>query len=934
MNHLEERMNRSALTQAGAQGQAEGQVQALKRTKKAKKSKKAEDPSLTIKVTGIVDKDGDEHESTIPRRMYGVPVKTRCSVRISYPVMEYRNGASTAFHEELVHVSEEGTVTTSWNAAREFPETEIHIPPFVIPLRMLYVSKPLPRRTLRDSFDSDYNMTDDEDEPDIANSFGLAEKYMLYFRLEATYGRVWPPLGLEDTIFHNSAIGKELKRGEYSTRDLRIVSETELLPGSALSAETPIGLMLGFNRQTVENKTLHLLTFETAWQTPQLGLRDTTDPILKLVDNPLCIWRVELNNGEGQGCTETSFDDYTCALCFTKVDNIKSIFRHLRDNHDSVKFQIRDSTELPPYIITIQKPPEITFPSDGTPTLPRSKPVNGIIVSTENSNPPTATQLPLSIMAQKTVEHAQEKRLSTSAEISDMPSKMSSPNTSPDPCSRSSSTPPRPAKRRRRLSISGALELQKDKDSADEDDGNSQVEENLSEITQHSTVEESAGLVVLVPKTAKPLYDIATRRVFKPGEPLPLSTVSWDWRIRRHQDMTNDYIDITDEEKDFMNQWDSYMMRQRQTSMVYLPMILKDFITINTTWFAEQPCRKKEFAKHLIALAWTRRIDRECLKDCLRMFQTGPLRNSSSFDKSTLKTSTKYRNWTAADIEDEENGWMALWDKLILEYRKDKYVVTDNVLKACDAFIVAAGNARTENNKPFNTHQNRIRSYLSANCKIKKHVPSAKQFLRMANVMCHDTTEDEKEYERYFEEFKGTAGVGKGGMSHEKLLHKFFTSNTMWFVERPGRIEPAKFQLQELHWDDEITLEFRAKSLNYLEKLKQVEDAEEETVDGDKEMVDADAVDLDEEAQESRHENKGKGTESLMIKQPFPPPTENDLIQGPREAKHRAADECSCGEPVHPAHMVACAADTGKVRIYHLLSLPFLSATSFFPEQF
>jgi hypothetical protein len=92
-------------------------------------------------------------------------------------------------------------------------------------------------------------------------------------------------------------------------------------------------------------------------------------------------------------------------------------------------------------------------------------------------------------------------------------------------------------------------------------------------------------------------------------------------------------------------------------------------------------------------------------------------------------------------------------------------------------------------------------------------------------------------------------------------------------------------------------------------------------MDGDKEMVDADAVDPDEGAQESRNKDKGKGTESLMTKQPFPPPTENDLIQGPREAKHRAADECSCGEPVHPAHMVACAADTGKVRIYHLLSL-------------
>ena len=106
---------------------------------------------------------------------------------------------------------------------------------------------------------------------------------------------------------------------------------------------------------------------------------------------------------------------------------------------------------------------------------------------------------------------------------------------------------------------------------------------------------------LLVPETTTKWYDTVTKRVLEPGEEIPSSDDEKDegWLFQRHQDAIMLSKDNTENEKDYMTQWNPHIMRTETTCVLNLPNIALTFVDENLEWFTSNKCRKVEFGKHM-----------------------------------------------------------------------------------------------------------------------------------------------------------------------------------------------------------------------------------------------------------------------------------------------------------------------------------------------
>lgn len=105
--------------------------------------------------------------------------------------------------------------------------------------------------------------------------------------------------------------------------------------------------------------------------------------------------------------------------------------------------------------------------------------------------------------------------------------------------------------------------------------------------------------VYYVPKTAKPLYCSITKRVLTPGDPLPNSDDEFDesWLHQKQRDNINDFTDIAQIEKDYINKWNPFIVNEHLTSDAYLQDALVRFVEANKMWIAEKVERRQEFMR-------------------------------------------------------------------------------------------------------------------------------------------------------------------------------------------------------------------------------------------------------------------------------------------------------------------------------------------------
>ncbi|OBT62013.1 hypothetical protein VE03_08280 [Pseudogymnoascus sp. 23342-1-I1] len=908
-----------------------------------------EPSSLSITFSGILDKYGDKHESLIPRRLDGVAVRTRCSVQIYHLTSECQNGILTDVHEELICVSQEGDIRTSWNPATGHPETEINLPrPFVIPIRELYVPNPPAAKSGGASVQSSGEISDSEDDSDELldqGEYGLAEKYFCDVSFSTVRMRPWPPLGLGSEIFQSSPIGKQLRHGHSNKRDLKLASKTELLPLESLSSmKVPLEIKLGPDRQT----TQYQLALDAKWETP--GITQPGTEKLGTPSMPKCAWKIAL---AGQAPSESKIGDCSCGICLAKLSSIKALDLHLRANHGQFEFTLESSTiDKQEFVVTVRDrasalgniadvhdrasalgsvadvrdkaseiPPINTQITSNSPvSICSPVPVNisplvdinllanitssadmdlqasnepeeeimrsifdfeddlSSIPSIVGTNPLPTPEPPC---AEDFPNHGQlpARDPSTSASLSEPQSKESSLNTTPDAGSESD-VPVEPRKRTRVVNSRRTT-----------------VHEGNDEDSSFSSLEDATPKLV-VPKTAKPLFDIAMRRVLKPGEPLPPSTVSHDWRIRKQADLINSISDITPAEKEFMTRWDPFVFCQKSTSKIFMPAILKEFIGINSQWFDDKQCRKEELLKHLMNLFRSGRIEQKCLKECLEMFQ--PKRASPPKARQARKSPT---------IAREERSLLELWDSY----------VRDSKAKSLEKFLVAGETLRSGRSVHVSDGEPvaMLRLFLSYHKRTSGRDQLAIDGVFFNSKFPLPPTEAESEYVRFFNSFEANFKAPDGTEYLEQLMFSFFGDSTAWFWEAAQRFQWARKHLQELHWTKKIAPKFRQKLVTFLETMEHAHGSDED-------MPDATTVDdlFSVLYTDLRNREKGKEAATPATHTFLPPLINPDLLNTPKPRKVRALCMCECGGYARPGESVTCSAELCIARTFHRACVP------------
>jgi hypothetical protein len=932
--------------------------------------------SLAITFSGISDKYGDKHESLIPRRLDGVPVKARCSMQIYHPTSECHNGTLTAVHEELLRISQEGEICTVWNPETGHPETEINLPrSFVVPIRELYVPKPLTEKSKGPSVESPSEISDSEDDSDELldqGEYGLAEKYFCHVSFSTVRTGPWPPLGLDSEISQGSPIGKQLRHSLSHKRDLKLVSKTELLPLESLSMKVPLEIKLGPDRQT----TQYHLALDAQWETPEISQPETEK--LEMPSKPTFVWKIELSK---KAPSESKMSDCSCGICLAKLSSVRALQLHVRTSHSQFKFTLTKSTnDKQDFVITVSDGESTILPKVDTQIRINSpvsvgSPVNNapsVDTDTQVDKAPTvlpqintqicsnsavdiclrvnkapsgdidaqvkeslatvpqantrvhnnssiheglpvnnAPSVDIDIQVNKAPEVVMRSIFdfeddlsspesiatnplptpeppcaqnismfgqlpardpSTSASVSEPQSKKSSPNTTPDAGSESDE-PIDPRKRTRALNSRRAIVGEDDDDDDD------------------------VAPKIVVPNTAKPLYDIATKRRLKPGEPLPPSTVSHDWRVRKQADIINDIIDMTPAEKEFINRWDPFIFGQKSTSKIFMPEILKEFININSQWFDEEQRRKKELLKHLTTLMMSRRIDEKCLWDCLEMFQT---------ERISPRKARQARRLSA--IAREERTLIELWDKY----------VKDSKPKSFEAFLGLSKSLRSSRSAHVSDGESvaMLRLFLGYHGRTsRRDIPALDNIFYKSNLPL-PTTEAESEYVRFFNGFEKdfTADLDRSNPVEELML-SFLTDNTAWFFEEIQRFQWVKKHLQELQWTKKITLKSREKLLSHLETM-------ESAYDSDEDMQDAAISDNLSSGPQTEHRNNGKGKEAATPPESTPFVIIPDPLNPPKPRHLRAFGMCECGGYARPGESVMCATDVSTQLL--LSCIPFV----------
>ncbi|EQL04130.1 Zinc finger domain-containing protein, PHD-finger [Ophiocordyceps sinensis CO18] len=102
----------------------------------------------------------------------------------------------------------------------------------------------------------------------------------------------------------------------------------------------------------------------------------------------------------------------------------------------------------------------------------------------------------------------------------------------------------------------------------------------------------------LVPVIAQPLFHPISKALLVPGQEVPETVPDDTWLIQKHQESIGDFSDVTVAEKEYIWQWDAYILRKNLTSVAYFPREWLGFVKEKAAWLVSEERRMLEFGKH------------------------------------------------------------------------------------------------------------------------------------------------------------------------------------------------------------------------------------------------------------------------------------------------------------------------------------------------
>jgi hypothetical protein len=126
-----------------------------------------------------------------------------------------------------------------------------------------------------------------------------------------------------------------------------------------------------------------------------------------------------------------------------------------------------------------------------------------------------------------------------------------------------------------------------------------------------------------VPVISQRLFDSTTRQPLLPKSRVRNGEDDVDeaWRVSKQIDSLVASHNISETTKDYMKQWNTFMMRLKLSSNIYLAEALTQFVTDEKEWFAGQQDRIREFTLHANVLRLRGIITVDCILDCLSIMR-------------------------------------------------------------------------------------------------------------------------------------------------------------------------------------------------------------------------------------------------------------------------------------------------------------------------
>jgi len=117
----------------------------------------------------------------------------------------------------------------------------------------------------------------------------------------------------------------------------------------------------------------------------------------------------------------------------------------------------------------------------------------------------------------------------------------------------------------------------------------------------------------LIPDNKQPLYNRVTKATLAPGALVEPPPVDDSWLMQKHRDVILDYSDVHAEEKEYICEWDAFVLKQRVTSEPHLQNVYLSFIEDKASWLTSRQSRMTEFAKHLTYLKARNALTKETI---------------------------------------------------------------------------------------------------------------------------------------------------------------------------------------------------------------------------------------------------------------------------------------------------------------------------------
>ncbi|KAK3683706.1 hypothetical protein B0T22DRAFT_257500 [Podospora appendiculata] len=107
---------------------------------------------------------------------------------------------------------------------------------------------------------------------------------------------------------------------------------------------------------------------------------------------------------------------------------------------------------------------------------------------------------------------------------------------------------------------------------------------------------------VYVPNIKQPLFDPLSKVQLVPGTEVRQHPVDDGWLLDKHRDNLQDFLDVTPAEKEYMKEWDAFILKKHLSSEQYLPRELLKFVKEKAPWIVARRSRAEEFSKHISML--------------------------------------------------------------------------------------------------------------------------------------------------------------------------------------------------------------------------------------------------------------------------------------------------------------------------------------------